>query len=1069
MTEQLLRDYVETGSESAFRELVDRYINLVYSTAYRRLGGDAHLAEDTVQTVFSDLARKASTLPATVMLGGWLHRHTCFVTSAMLRTNRRREAREKEAMEIFASCDDWKAIAPMLDEAVNQLAPADRDAVILRFFEGLDFRIIGARIGSNEDAAQKRVSRAVEKLRAFLEQRGATLSAAGLATLLASASILAVPAGLAARVAGNALAHAAARVGLMATLFALLTPAKIAVVAAGLIALLGVFAWKQSSNRPKDAPPVPNAETISVASASGDNSTAAASSGPGDAPATLQTNRLRLTILAADSGKPVPNVTVKYRASSDTGVTSLTLVARRDGTCDVPFPPSHTTRLTLTTQLDDFADTRLEWNPPRGETIPSSYTLRLQRPVIIGGRVLDPDGQPVAGAKIGFNHGEDPSARKLPQNHEFTWIEVTTGDDGRWEIRRIAADMIRRLYGNARHSNYVSSALIVVDRASETEQQLKSGTHVFKLGDAVIVRGTVTDQNGQPLSGAEVLVGGRDDASARRQTTTSDGAFALAGCKPGKNLLTAEAKGFASTTIEIEASSDAAPFQLALAPGKTLRVRIVDKAGQPVKSATLMFKNEWDMHTGKRKGPIVQSNFGAKTDENGRAIWDSAPDIELTFDVESREYMRVNDIKLRPDGTEHLIVLPNSVKVSGTVRDEQSGELIPRFRIVSGWPHHNPLVSNTVSWSSLEEHWLNFTGGTFKHTYREPLIYGGINPGYVLRFEAEGYAPFISRTILPDESHANLDVKLRASTSNAVVVLFPDGRPAVDADVALVSATASLRLTTDGFSRRIVFDRGALLTTDAKGRFTYIPDERHLRIIAVHPLGYAEATPPQLHAEPVLRLQPWGRLEGTLTSNGKPVSAQRLSLDLAVGHLSSVSLDSETFEATTDNEGRFTFPKVPPTSLRLQRIEQSPGDNSWAHMPLEGVDVGPGRTKTLRLESRDRTFVLQLYWPDGVNPDPKWHIHVTLQKPIAEAPPGPLHGTSMRIYFLRPTSDGSYEAKDVLPGEYRVHTRVLSQQVPGGPARLEAVGNASVTVPDAESGVIEIGDLELAPPAQAGN
>src|SRR5688572_1523537 len=234
MTDQLLRDYVQTGSENAFRELVDRYVNLVYSTAYRRLGGDAHLAQDTVQTVFSDLARKASTLPATVMLGGWLHRHTCFVTGAMLRSNRRREAREKEAMEIFASsqADDWKTIAPMLDEVVNELTPTDRDAVILRFFEGLDFRTIGARIGSNEDAAQKRVSRALEKLRALLEQRGATLSAAALASVLAGESILAAPAGLAARVAGKALAHAAVPVSLTATLLALFTPAKIAVVAA---------------------------------------------------------------------------------------------------------------------------------------------------------------------------------------------------------------------------------------------------------------------------------------------------------------------------------------------------------------------------------------------------------------------------------------------------------------------------------------------------------------------------------------------------------------------------------------------------------------------------------------------------------------------------------------------------------------------------------------------------------------------------------------------------------------------------------------------------------------------
>jgi RNA polymerase sigma factor (sigma-70 family) len=1064
MTEKLLQEYVGTGSESAFRELVERYVNLVYSTAYRRLAGDAHLAEDAVQTVFSDFARKAPTLPENVMLGGWLHRHTCFVTGAMLRSSRRRQTREREAMELFDSStdDNWKTVAPVLDEVVNQLAPADRDAVILRFFEGLDFRTIGARIGSNEDAAQKRVSRALEKLRVLLEQRGATFSIAGLATLLGQ-SMLAAPTGLASRVAASALSQAAARVGLLATLLAFFTPVKLAVVTA-VVALLGVFVWERSSSPPGEESAIERTLPADLASR---EVTAATLSAPDAAPA--QTNALRLTILAADSGKPVPNVTLKYRAWSETGAISLTLIARRDGTCDVPFPPPHITRLSLTTQLDDFADTRLEWNPPRGETIPNSYTLRLERPVVIGGRVLDPNGQPIGGAKIGFNHEEDPSARKLPQNHEFSWIEVTTDERGRWEIRRIAADMIRRLYGSARHSNYVHSKLVFVDRMSDIEQQLKDGTHVFKLGEAVIVRGTVTDQSGMPVSGAQVLVGGLGDASARRQKSGPDGAFALAGCKPGRNLLTAEAKGFASTTMEIEATSDAPPFQLTLPPGRTLRVRVVDKAGRPVKGATLLFKNEHDLHTGQRKGPILQSHHQPKADENGIALWDSAPDMELTFDVDSREHMRVNDIKLRPDGAEHVIVLPNAVTISGTVRAEESGEPIQRFRIVSGWPGNNPLAPDSVSWSGLERHWLNFSGGLFKHTFREPLIYGTSNPGYVLRFEAEGCAPFISRAISPDESHAKLDVKLRASVSNAVAVLFPGGRPATDTDVALVSARASLRLTPNGFSRRSVFDRGALLTTDSKGRFTYIPDERHLQIIAAHPLGYAEATPTQLREDPVLRLQPWGRLDGTLTRNGKPVVDQRLSLDLALGNLSSVSLDSETFEAKTDSEGRFTFAKVPPTKLRLQRIEQSPGANSWAHVPLEAVDVAPGETKVIALDGRDQTFALQLRWPDGVTPDPKWHIHLSLQKSLGEPLGGPPHSARMRIYYLRPTGDGSYESKDVLPGEYRVHARVLSQQTAGGPATLEFLGDSSIVVPQGETGLIEVADLELAPPAQARN
>ena len=93
-SQKLLRDYVETASEPSFRELVRRYLDLVYSVAVRLMQGDTHRAEDVAQTVFADLARLAGTLPREVMLGGWLHRHTCHVAATILRSERHRQFRE---------------------------------------------------------------------------------------------------------------------------------------------------------------------------------------------------------------------------------------------------------------------------------------------------------------------------------------------------------------------------------------------------------------------------------------------------------------------------------------------------------------------------------------------------------------------------------------------------------------------------------------------------------------------------------------------------------------------------------------------------------------------------------------------------------------------------------------------------------------------------------------------------------------------------------------------------------------------------------------------------------------
>jgi RNA polymerase sigma factor (sigma-70 family) len=242
----LVVEYVRTGSEPAFRELVARYVDLVYSSALRLVGGDAQLAEDVSQTVFLNLARKAHRLPQEVMLGGWLHRDTCYAARTLMRSERRRQQRERHAMEMNALEDHSQAnlatLAPLLDEAIEDLGAEDRTAILLRFFEQRDFRAIGHALGSNEDAARKRVTRAVEKLHGLLKVRGVSLSAAALGTVLATGTITAAPAGLAASLAGTALAGAVAGAGFSATLIKLATMTKIQAGVVGAVVMIGAAA-----------------------------------------------------------------------------------------------------------------------------------------------------------------------------------------------------------------------------------------------------------------------------------------------------------------------------------------------------------------------------------------------------------------------------------------------------------------------------------------------------------------------------------------------------------------------------------------------------------------------------------------------------------------------------------------------------------------------------------------------------------------------------------------------------------------------------------------------------------
>jgi RNA polymerase sigma factor (sigma-70 family) len=209
---ELLRRYAVARDEDAFAELVRRHVDFVYSAALRQLNGDAHLAADATQLVFTDLARKAATVAGHRVLAGWLFTSTRFASAKLVRGERRRQAREQEAhlMQTLGSDEsaslDWERVRPVLDDVLGELKEADREAILLRFFEGRDFASVGAKLNLADNTARMRVERALDKLRALLERRGVKSTSAALAAALAHQAVAAAPAGLASAITGAALA-----------------------------------------------------------------------------------------------------------------------------------------------------------------------------------------------------------------------------------------------------------------------------------------------------------------------------------------------------------------------------------------------------------------------------------------------------------------------------------------------------------------------------------------------------------------------------------------------------------------------------------------------------------------------------------------------------------------------------------------------------------------------------------------------------------------------------------------------------------------------------------------------
>jgi RNA polymerase sigma factor (sigma-70 family) len=205
---ELLMRFKANGSEEAFATIVERHVGLVHSVALRHTS-NSHHAEEISQAVFIILARKARTLGGNVVLSGWLY-HTARLTAAnFVRSEMRRTRREREAL-MQPTVDEptpemlWPELCPSLDDAMARLRPIERDALVLRYFQNKSLPEVGTALGVGERAAQKRVDRALERLRSLFAKRGIPATVAVLAAEISAHSVQAAPAGLATKIAVTA-------------------------------------------------------------------------------------------------------------------------------------------------------------------------------------------------------------------------------------------------------------------------------------------------------------------------------------------------------------------------------------------------------------------------------------------------------------------------------------------------------------------------------------------------------------------------------------------------------------------------------------------------------------------------------------------------------------------------------------------------------------------------------------------------------------------------------------------------------------------------------------------------
>ncbi len=240
---QLLQQYVREGSHDAFKSLAQRHVDWIYAAAKRQVH-DAHLASNVTQAVFVVLARKAASISQSTSLSGWLFRTTRYCAMDAKKMDARRRYHERHAaMERTESIElesmEWREVTPQLDEAVARLSKRDREAIVLRFYRDQSMSEIAAATGVSEEAAKKRVARAVEKLRKALARRGVKeIGALAIASGLSAAIAEKAPAQLVQSVSSAAGTASAAATQIASGAMNMMIYAKLKLVALVMLAIV---------------------------------------------------------------------------------------------------------------------------------------------------------------------------------------------------------------------------------------------------------------------------------------------------------------------------------------------------------------------------------------------------------------------------------------------------------------------------------------------------------------------------------------------------------------------------------------------------------------------------------------------------------------------------------------------------------------------------------------------------------------------------------------------------------------------------------------------------------------
>jgi len=542
-----------------------------------------------------------------------------------------------------------------------------------------------------------------------------------------------------------------------------------------------------------------------------------------------------------------------------------------------------------------------------------TFTFRLSPGSVMSGRVLDEAGKPIAGVKVSIDYAY---GHFKPENFVVPSIsdsQTTTDAEGRWRFETIMPGSDVKVRLRLTHPDYVSDKVRqiggeIASKQSVTEWQIRDGSAVIVMQRGYVVTGKVMDSAGHPVENALVAWG--EDAYARLGSqdtrTKADGSFQLGAVPAGSTRLTVITDKGMPQTRKIEVGEALQPIDIRLQPGKRLKIRFVDNAGQPIP----------DVHVGITRWRGQQSMFfegsnnlfeaisPLRSDRDGIFDWTWAPDDEVHFVFSGKGFSSA-DASLAASDSEHAQTLHRLLTISGTVKDATTGRPIDRFLAI-------PIIHFSPDFPMVErQDAKRQSGGKFSLGYDRTDIEHG------LQIEAPGYLTWrTSQRFKMGDKKPTLDVRLQPTKPYAGRVLDSAGQPVSDAAVFVATAYQHLDLS-DLKNRGGDFHSNYDLSTDAEGRFEIVGQMERYALVVVANQGFTQVERQAGDLPGELRIQPWARVTGELVEAGEPVKGCTVRLFPIRSRADDNPRVDIQFSETTLSDGTFTFDRVPPVPSQV--------------------------------------------------------------------------------------------------------------------------------------------------------